>query len=158
MVLGFVIFWVVIGAAVVLIALRSGAQEPSAGESKAYQRLTMIGVVVLFAFGIAVPALVLAENGAHKAGNSPGGVTLTAAQQHGRYLFGQQCAVCHTLRASEASGHVGPDLDVLRPAEALVLDAIANGRARGAGNMPAKLYTGVDAAAVASYVQAVAGH
>lgn len=158
MILGFVIFWVVVGLAVVLIALRGGSKDPSAGESKGFQRLTMVGVVVLFAFGIAVPALVLADNGAHKGGDAPGGVTLSQVQQHGRYLFGQSCAVCHTLRASEAHGHVGPDLDILRPADALVLNAIAMGRYLGRGNMPAQLYSGKDAQAVASYVSAVAGH
>jgi mono/diheme cytochrome c family protein len=158
MVLGFVIFWVLVGLAVVLIALRGGSKDPSATESKGFQRLTMIGVIVLFAFGIAVPALVLADNAHNKSKNAPGGVTLSEIQQHGRYLFGQSCAVCHTLRASEANGHVGPDLDVLRPPEALVLNAIALGRARGNGNMPALLYAGADAQAVASYVAAVAGH
>jgi len=158
MVIGFVIFWVVVGLAVVLIALRGGSKDPSPGESKAFERLSLVGVTLLFAFGIAVPTLVLADNGAHKAGNAPGGVTLTAEQQHGRYLFGQACAVCHTLRASESDGHVGPNLDILRPADALVLNAIAMGRYAGNGNMPALLFTGYDAQAVASYVSAVAGH
>jgi mono/diheme cytochrome c family protein len=159
MILAFVLFWVVVGLAVVLIALRGGsARERTPGESRAGERLTLVGVTLLFAFGIAVPTLVLADNGAHKAANAPGGVTLTAEQQHGRYLFGQACNVCHTLAASEAHGHVGPNLDVLRPPEALVLNAIAMGRYRGNGNMPAELYTGVDAQAVASYVAAVAGH
>jgi mono/diheme cytochrome c family protein len=158
MILAFIIFWVAVGAAVVLIALRGGAQQPSPGESKAYNRLTLIGVVLLFAFGIAVPAIVMADNAANKAGQAPGGVTLSQFQQHGRYLFGQACAVCHTLKASEANGHVGPNLDVLRPAEALVLDAILHGRARGNGNMPALLFNGRDAQAVAGYVHAVAGH
>jgi len=159
MVIGFVIFWVVVGLAVVLIALRGGSHgHQTPGESRAFQRLTLVGVTLLFAFGIAVPTLVLANNGAHKGADAPGGVTLTAQQAHGRYLFAQSCAVCHTLRASEAEGHVGPNLDILRPPNALVLNAIAMGRYRGNGNMPALLYTGEDAQAVASYVSAVAGH
>ncbi len=159
MILAFVLFWVVVGLAVVLIALRGGgSRERTPGESRAAERLTLAGVTLLFAFGVAVPALVLADNGAHKASSAPGGVTLTAAQQHGRYLFGQACNVCHTLSASEAHGRVGPDLDVLRPPYALVLNAIEMGRYRGNGNMPANLYLGVDAQDVASYVAAVAGH
>ena len=133
MVLGFVIFWVLLGLAVILIALRGGSKDPTPGESRAFERLTLIGIVVLFGFGIAVPALVMADNAKNKAASAPGGVTLTAAQQHGRYLFGEACAVCHTLRASNAVARTGPNLDVLRPPEALVLDAIANGRYRGQG-------------------------
>ncbi len=158
MVIGFVIFWVVLGLGVVLVAMRSGPAEPTPGESRAGARLTLGVIVVLFGFGIAVPALVIADNAKNHAATAPGGVTLNTAQQHGRYLFGQACAVCHTLRASEANGHTGPNLDVLRPPAALVLDAILNGRYRGNGNRPAALYTGVDAQAVASYVAAVAGH
>ena len=51
----------------------------------------------------------------------------------------------------------GPNLDQLKPPKALVLDAVLNGRQRGAGTMPAGLYTGQDAEDVASYVAAVAG-
>jgi len=158
MVLGFVLFWVLVGLAVVLVAMRGGSSDPTPVAARAAERLTLIGVMVLFAFGIAIPALVLANNGTNKASSAPGGVSLTASQEHGRYLFGQACAVCHTLRASESAGRVGPNLDVLRPPEALVLNAIALGRHRGMGNMPQQLYTGVDAQAVASYVAAVAGH
>ncbi len=158
MIIAFVIFWVILGLAVFFVAMRGGQRgRPTPGESKAATRLTILFVMILFAFGIAVPTLVLAENGAHKAAEAPGGVTLTAAEQHGRYLFGQACNVCHTLSASQTSGKVGPNLDILRPPEALVLDAIVNGRARGNGNMPEGLYTGANAQDVAAYVAAVAG-
>jgi len=46
--------------------------------------------------------------------------------------------------------------DALAPA--LVLSAIAEGRARGLGQMPALLYQGKEAEEVASFVAAVAGH
>ncbi len=39
-----------------------------------------------------------------------------------------------------------------------MLNAIAEGRARGNGNMPAQLYQGKEAEAVADFVAAVAGH
>ena len=85
-------------------------------------------------------------------------MTLSAQQQHGRYLFGQACAVCHTLRASQAVARVGPNLDILRPRTRSWSTPSRNGRYRGNGDMPALLYTGADATAVASYVAAVAGH
>jgi heme/copper-type cytochrome/quinol oxidase subunit 2 len=63
-------------------------------------------------------------------------------------------------------GRTGPNLDIRLgsqiPTEAgrraLVLNAIAEGRARGNGNMPAQLYQGKEAEAVADFVAAVAGH
>lgn len=161
MVIAVVIFWVVVGLGVFFLAMRGGprgARQALYGESKTTNRLVALGCLAMFAFGIVVPTLVLANNGSSQAASAPGGLTLTAQQQHGRYLFGQVCATCHTLGASRAVGKVGPNLDVLRPPTALVLDALAHGRARGAGNMPAMLFTGKDAQSVAAYVDAVAGH
>ena len=42
-------------------------------------------------------------------------------------LFGEHCAVCHTLAAANAIGKVGPNLDMLKPPKAQVLHTIANG-------------------------------
>jgi mono/diheme cytochrome c family protein len=161
MAIGFVIFWVLLGLGIFFVALRGGprgAREALHTESRATRRIVLTGAVVVAAFGVVVPALVLAFNGAHKASVAPGGVTLNAQEQHGRELFAQSCATCHTLRAARSVGRVGPNLDLLRPPKALVLDAIAHGRARGMGQMPALLYQGRDAQAVAEFVAAVAGH
>ena len=61
---------------------------------------------------------------------------LTKAEKHGRELFAQRCANCHTLQAASAVAQVGPNLDDLRPPKNLVLDAIDKGRARGNGAWP----------------------
>ena len=161
MVIGFVIFWVVLALGIFFVAMRGGARgarEAVHSESRAGRRAVLTVVVVLMAAGIVVPALVLASNGAHKASVAPGGVHLNATEQHGRDLFAASCATCHTLRAARAVGHVGPNLDELQPPKALVLDAILHGRARGMGQMPALLYQGQDAQAVADFVAATAGH
>jgi mono/diheme cytochrome c family protein len=161
MAIGFVIFWVILGVGIFFVAMRGGprgARQSLHTESRASRRTVMAIVVVLMAFGVVVPTLVLAFNGAHKASVGPGGVSLNAEEQHGRALFAASCATCHTLRGARAVGRVGPNLDILRPPEALVLDAIAKGRARGMGQMPALLYQGRDAQAVAQFVAAVAGH
>ncbi|HEV7162346.1 MAG TPA: c-type cytochrome [Solirubrobacteraceae bacterium] len=158
-----------LGAGVFFVAMRGGARGARQSlhtESKAGQRLITLGIVVLFAFGLAVPALVLAQNGDHKASVAVGGVTLTHPEQKGRELFSHSCAVCHTLAATKSVGRIGPNLDVRvgeqisTPAgrKALVLNAIAEGRARGLGQMPALLYQGKEAEDVASFVAAVAGH
>lgn len=83
----------------------------------------------------------------------------------GKVLFSAKCGACHTLAHAGTSGIRGPNLD----------DAFAEDRANGykssaieglvdywiqnpntEGVMPARLYTGQDAADVAAYVAAVA--
>ena len=116
MIIAFLLFWILLGAGRVL---RRDPRRPArrAGqslhtESRASQRLVTLGIVVLFAFGLAVPAIVLAFNGDHKAGVAVGGVQLNAEEQKGRELFARSCAVCHTLSAVKSVGRIGPNLDV----------------------------------------------
>ncbi len=94
-----------LGLGVVLIAMRSpraGRQRES--ESKAADRLLTAALVVVCAFGLVVPALVLAFNGEHKASVAIGGVHLNGEQQKGRELFAHACTVCHTLAAVKSVG------------------------------------------------------
>jgi mono/diheme cytochrome c family protein len=169
MVIGFILFWVVLGLAVFFIAMRGGprgARESLHTESKASRRAVTLGVVLLFAFGLIVPALVLAHNAEHKASTAVGGVHLTAEEVKGRELFDHTCTVCHTLAAEKSVGRIGPNLDVrvgedistAAGRKALVENAISEGRARGLGQMPEMLYQGKEAEQVASFVAAVAGH
>jgi mono/diheme cytochrome c family protein len=161
--------WLLIGLGVFFIAIRGGprgARESLYTESSTGGRLVTFGIVLLFAFGLVVPALVLGFNSANKAGVAVGGLRLNAEQQRGRVLFARSCAFCHTLAATKSVGRIGPNLDVRVGADistpagrkALVSEAIANGRARGLGQMPAMLYQGREAEEVASFVAAVAGH
>jgi mono/diheme cytochrome c family protein len=169
MVVGFIIFWVVLGLGAFLVAMRGGprgARQSLHSESKTSRRAVTLVVVVLFAFGLVVPALVLAFNGANKASVAVGGLHLNAEQQQGRELFARSCGFCHTLAATKSIGRIGPNLDYRLGAQiatvagrrALVLGAIAEGRARGLGQMPAMLYQGHEAEAIADFVAAVAGH
>jgi mono/diheme cytochrome c family protein len=169
MVIAIIIFWIALGLGVFFAAMYGGPRGARAAlhkESRITERLVMLGVVVLFGFGISVPALVLADNGKDKASVAAGGVQLTKREQAGRELFAHACVVCHTLAAVKSVGRIGPDLDV-RVGEdistkagriALVENAIAEGRARGLGQMPALLYQGKEAEEVAEFVAAVAGH
>jgi cytochrome c553 len=169
MIIGLVLFWLLLGIGVFFVAMHGGprgARESLHSESKLGQRAVILGVVLLFAFGLVVPALVLAFNHNHKASVGVGGIHLTAEQQKGRELFARSCAVCHTLAATKSVARIGPNLDVrvgddistAAGRKALVSSAIAEGRARGLGQMPAGLYQGKEAEAVASFVAAVAGH
>jgi mono/diheme cytochrome c family protein len=140
--------------------------QPAPTESKASQRLITLAVVIAFAFGLIVPALVLAHNAESKQSEAIGGVHLNAEEVKGRELFSHTCTVCHTLAAVKSVGRIGPNLDVRigeelsTPAarKALVENAILEGRAIGLGNMPAELYQGKEAEDVAAFVAAVAGH
>jgi mono/diheme cytochrome c family protein len=169
MIIGFLLFWVLLGLTVFFLAMRGGprgARQSLHTQSKAGQRVVLTAILALFAFGLAVPALVLAFNGAHKASVAVGGVHLSSEQQYGRELFAHSCASCHTLAATKSIGWIGPNLDVRLGSQisteagrkALVLNAIAEGRARGLGQMPALLYQGHDAEAIADFLAAVAGH
>ena len=156
----FIGVWLVLGLSVVFIGLRGGpsrAREALYGEGRRQRRVTAgVLVVVYLAFGVAIPTLVVAKGENHDR-NLSGSRRLSSSATHGRELFGKACVQCHTLKAANAVGRVGPSLDQLRPPKKLVLDAIRNGRARGAGRMPANLYQGKDAQDVASFVAAVAG-
>lgn len=169
MVIVILVLWVALGLGVVLVAMRGGPRGARAAlhtEAKAGQRVLLAIVVAAFAFGLAIPALVIAANSSDKASVAVGGVTLDAQQQKGRELFSHACNLCHTLAAANAAGRTGPNLDVLIPdtakteagRKAYVLSAILEGRARGKGQMPALLYQGREAEDVANFVAAVAGH
>ena len=103
MVIVIVGFWALAGLTVFLLAMRrpraSGApraREPLA-ETRTGRRLFALGIAMFVAVGLAVPTLVLAFNGEHKAGIATGGIHLNAEQQRGRHLFSEACSVCHTL-------------------------------------------------------------
>lgn len=170
----FVIGFIVIGLAVVFVAFGGGpkgAREQLHSQSRGGSRavVILVGLAALL-IGIGVPALVMANNNDSQAKKAPGGVELTAAQEHGRVLFAKNCSTCHTLAAAHAAGKVGPNLDILiagingaSPAESIknratfIEDAIKNGRARGQGQMPAELLDGQDAQNVANFVATAAG-
>jgi mono/diheme cytochrome c family protein len=128
----------------------------------------LIATITIIGFGIVLPLLFLTGNHAN-ASKQVGGIKLTAAEKHGREIFGHNCAFCHTLAAANASGKVGPNLDQLRPSEQVVLNTIKNGCLQnppstsspqaclGYGTMPAGIVQGQDAKAVAAFVAAVAG-
>ncbi|HKG62878.1 MAG TPA: cytochrome c [Solirubrobacteraceae bacterium] len=157
----FVLAWVILALGLLLIALSGGPsgalqrlQSQSRGSRKA---ATVLFVIALLVLGIGIPLAVISSVEARDDIPEANVSNLTAAEQHGRELFGNRCAQCHTLTASKAVAQVGPNLDQLRPPKELVLDAIKNGRSRGSGQMAAGLYTGEDAEDVAAYVAKAVG-
>jgi len=106
----------------------------------------------LAVLGVLVPAWVIGSEINNDSVPSAQVSGLTEDEKRGQELFGKRCTMCHTLKAANAIAKVGPNLDELAPNEALTLDAILKGRARGNGQMPAELYTGKDAEDVAKFV------
>lgn len=158
----FVIVFLAIGLTVVMAAMRSGRKPRSAPESRGTRRAWGIGIAVLIlVVGLGLPILVYVGNRDNSVQDGPAGVNLTSAEASGRLIFAKRCATCHTLSGSNAVGRVGPNLDTLNGGTGLkasfVLNAIQQGRARGAGQMPANVVVGTEAQDVAAYVARVAG-
>jgi mono/diheme cytochrome c family protein len=167
----FIVFWVVLGLGVFLIAIRGGLGGAGAVLRRPSYRVRraagVIFTVVYVGFGIALPLVFLIGN--HDSANGQvGGLKLTAAEKKGRELFGAHCAVCHTLAAANAVGKVGPNLDVIQPTEQLVLHTVTYGclqnpppksqeNCLGQGTMPAQILQSQQAIDVAKFVARVAG-
>jgi cbb3-type cytochrome c oxidase subunit III len=116
-------------------------------------------------------AAVVAAAGAALAGGCGSSHVEDASQGQGEQLFADGCAQCHTLAAAGAQGQIGPNLDAhfaeLREQgfdESSMRDLVRAQIAHpveepptGAPGMPADIYEGEQADAVAAYVAAVAG-
>jgi mono/diheme cytochrome c family protein len=69
---------------------------------------------------------------------SGGTETLQGDPVAGKTVFAQSgCGGCHTLAAAGATGNVGPNLDRVKPGQALVRTFVQNGSTSGGISMPA---------------------
>jgi heme/copper-type cytochrome/quinol oxidase subunit 2 len=157
----FVLVFLAIGLAVIFFAMSGGPRGMRAAAQTQHRTgrkvvMVIIGVVIVL-IGVAVPVAVGFGNANQRQKDIPGGPKLTDSQERGRVMFSENCATCHTLRAANAVGMVGPNLDVLHPPKALVVNAVTYGRARGQGQMPAGLLQGRDLQDVAAFVAVAAG-
>jgi mono/diheme cytochrome c family protein len=160
-VLVFTLVFVALGLSVLFVALSggpSGARKRMASQSRRTRRIALFNfVVAVLVLGLGIPAAVIATVEARNDIPEANVSNLTAAEKRGREHFGQRCANCHTLKASNAVAQVGPNLDTRRPNKVLVLDAIRKGRSAGNGQMAADLVEGKDADDVAAYVAKAVG-
>src|SRR5215216_5627733 len=155
-VLALVLFFLLLGLGVLVIAMSGG--PTATPQRRGVKGMTLLFLLALVVLGVAIPAAVIATDKSRDAIPEANVKQLTDLQQRGRELFSQRCKNCHTLAAAKATARVGPNLDELRPPKALVLDAIKKGRANGNGNMAAGLVEGEDAEAVAQFVAVAVGN
>ena len=108
-----------------------------------------------------VLALAAAACGGSSSGSSePSSAASSAGEEisaaAGKVVFTSNCATCHTLADAGATGSVGPNLDDLKPDDALVVHQVTN----GGGGMPAfgDQLSDAEIQSVAKYVSSVAGN
>jgi hypothetical protein len=164
-------------AAVLFYAAPRGKLAPLSGAMLSQRRgtKTVINVtlgLIMVVFGLVVPAIFLVANHNDTSAGIGNNIKLTSAEVSGRTMFGEHCAVCHTLAAAAAVGKTGPNLDQVKPSVLTVEDTIKYGclsdpgpgqyntstAEPGDNNMPADIVQGPDVAKVAKFVNAVAGH
>jgi mono/diheme cytochrome c family protein len=90
------------------------------------------------------------------ASSTSSGSSSAVSVQAGMKVFDTAgCASCHTLAAAGSTGTVGPNLDQLKPSDALVTHQVIN----GGGGMPAfgSVLSKTQIASVALFVSSVAG-
>ncbi len=158
-VLAFVLLFVLLAFGAFFLGMSGG---PKAARKKRQGRkglggITALFVAVLVLLGIAIPVYAITTDKDRKSIPEANVAELTPLQEKGRELFGQRCRNCHTLKAANATAKIGPTLDEPPRPKALVLDAIEKGRAAGNGNMPAAVFEGEEAEAVAEFVAVASG-
>jgi len=159
--LAVVLFFVLLGLGALFLAM-SGGPGGARRRMQTQSRRGRRGAGILFGLalvvlGVIVPAYVIAADKGRDSVPEANIRELTPLQERGRELFGLRCRNCHTLTAAGASAKIGPTLDEPPRNKSLVLNAIQNGRANGNGNMPAAVYEGEDAEAVAQFVAVASG-
>lgn len=155
----FLLFWIVLGLGLLFVAMHGGPRAARAKLQSQSRRgrkgATLMFSVLYVGFGLAVPLALLI--GSHRNANAQvDGTKLSADAKRGREIFGAKCASCHTLKAANAAGKVGPNLDTIKPTKQRVIQVLQTGLQQGNGTMPAGLLQdSSDAKAVADFVSEV---
>src|SRR5918995_4540457 len=126
----FVIGFLALGAAVAFVAFfggPSGAREAYLTRGPRWFRVVI--PIIYVALGIAVPAVVIADRQEAKGAQGPLREAKGNAEfEEGKTLFRQACWTCHTLKAANAHGITGPNLDEVGAlSEERVVEAIEMG-------------------------------
>ncbi len=146
-VLGVIALFLIIGSAVIFVAYAGGgsaAREAYLTRGRTFFRIAI--PVLYIGLGIAIPAVVIANHDS-KEGAQGALATKTPDEQleNGKEVFMETCASCHTLKAVNARGVTGPDLDNIGQ---MTKERVTNANTiggTGQRRMPANLVAGEDA-------------
>jgi mono/diheme cytochrome c family protein len=158
-VFGLIALFVLIGAGVIFVAFAGGGSAAREAYLTRGRTFFKVAIPVLYiGLGIAIPAVVIANHESKVGGQGAlANETPSEKLEKGKETFQSTCASCHTLKAVNAHGVTGPNLDEIGAvSEKRILLAIKNG-GTGQRRMPANLVAGEDAENVAAYVADVAG-
>src|SRR5215468_6179971 len=102
----FVLAFVLLGLGTFLIALSGGRRGLGAAmhsQTRGSRRFALgVFLIALAVLGIGVPAAVIAAVNNNDDIPTANVTNLTPSEKRGRELFGDRCAACHTLAASNA--------------------------------------------------------
>lgn len=161
-VIGFLAPWVLVGIGVIFVAFSGGpGAAREAYLTRGSRGFRALIPLLYIALGIAVPALVLANQADRTGATAPlvnEKIKDSPAEiARGKQLFNESCASCHTLKAVNARGIAGPNLDKLGTmSKGRVVNAIKIG-GTGQDRMPAGLLQGSNAEAVGAFLAEAAG-
>jgi mono/diheme cytochrome c family protein len=110
-------------------------------------------VAEIVAYSLSAPST--AATAASTTTSSSSAAATAVSVKAGMTVFDSTCASCHTLAAAGSTGTVGPNLDQLKPSDALVVHQVTN----GGGGMPAfgSSLSKAQIQSVALFVSSVAG-
>ena len=166
--LGLILLFLVAGGVVAFVAFSGGpgaARETYLTRGRGLFRVVI--PLIYVAVGVAIPAVVIAGHDAKEGNQGALANTVPGGRLgEGKHLFQSTCSACHTLKAVNARGVTGPNLDQIgldtstpkarADSEKRVRNALRIG-GTGQRRMPANLLQGEEADAVAAYLTDVAG-
>src|SRR3954469_20624968 len=113
----FVCAFLALGGAVAFVAFSGGPSKAREAYLTSGRRFFRVVIPIIYiGLGIAVPAAVIAGSEQGRGGTPQlAGKSDTGAIGHGKTIFRQTCASCHSLAAVNARGITGPNLDNTGP-------------------------------------------
>jgi cbb3-type cytochrome c oxidase subunit III len=130
--------------------IRLPGQYPTAANNRNYLKANMPANLVTGQDAEDVAAFVAANAGVQGYAESQ-----LISGTNGKLIFQKKCASCHTLKDAGTTGTIGPNLDQLMPAFAIVQKQVTNGGAKMPAFKDALTKAQIDA--VAKYVSSHAG-
>lgn len=157
--LAIVLPFLLLGVGVLYVAFSGGPSKAREAYLTSGNRAFHLAVPVVYVVGgLLVPALIVVNREAAAGGTDTlASESISMEEGEGKSLFSERCGSCHNLDATNSRGVTGPDLDEVGKLTPERVTAAIEIGGSGEKRMPAGIYTGKDAEAVALYLSKVAG-